>query len=120
MKIYIASKSEHGPKWREMRSLLAEEGHEVISTWIDESGPGESADMTDLWVRCIREASSCDILIAVYYPGEVWKGAFLEIGAALAHGKLVYAIGRPPGSWVNHPLVTLAADIFDAIEDARF
>lgn len=117
VKLYIASKSEHGTKWQAMRHVLAGVGVEIVSTWIDESGPGESADMTDLWVRCIAEAASCDLLVAVHHGGEIWKGAFVEIGAALAHARPVYVVGNPPGSWSEHPLVRFAGSIEDAIED---
>ena len=103
--IYVASKAEHGPMWRAARTHLAMFGGFIISTWIDESDPGESVSMTDLWVRCIEEASRADCVLAFHKPGEQWKGAFVEIGAALAHGKLVFVSGNPPGSWVNHPNV---------------
>lgn len=119
LRMYVASKSSHGPKWQEARAVWAELGVEIISTWIDESAEGESASMTDLWVRCVAEASACDLLVAYHLRGEQWKGAFVEIGAALAHGRYVYVIGRPPGSWVNHPLVTFCENVDDAIEDYR-
>lgn len=117
--VYIASKSEHGPAWQTWRTPLAEMGVEIISTWIDESCPGETPDMADLWVRCVREVASCDLLIAVHFEDEVWKGAFVEIGVALAAGRPVYVVGAPPGSWVEHPLVAFADDIADAVDDFR-
>ena len=119
LKLYVASKSEHGPAWQAMRLPLAEEGVDIIATWVDESGPSESPDLTDLWVRCIDEVKACDLVVAWHNEGETWKGAYVEIGAALASGVPVYVIGRPPGSWVNHPLVTICADVSDAIEDHR-
>jgi hypothetical protein len=119
IRMYVASKSWYGSKWQEARTAWAEIGVEIISTWIDESDEGESADMSDLWVRCVEEASTCDLLVAYHMPDEQWKGAFVEIGAALAHGRYVYVIGRPPGSWVSHPLVTFCENVEDAIEDYR-
>lgn len=120
--VYVASKSEHGPAWQDLRAVWREGAGfdrpvEVISTWIDESGAGMSSDLGDLWRRCIAEASSADLLIAWYQPGETWKGAYIEIGAALANGKPVYVCGNPPGSWKAHPLVTLASSPDDAIAD---
>lgn len=115
--VYTASKSCHGPRWQEFRSAWADLGVRVASTWIDESGEGETADFSDLWRRCIDEASTADLLVCYHEDGEVWKGAFIEIGAALACGKPVYVIGRPPGSWIHHPLVTLATDPDDAVMD---
>ncbi len=119
LRMYVASKSCHGTHWRVVRDRAAEWGVEITSTWIDESGEGESADLSDLWVRCITEAMESDLLVAYHVEGEQWKGAFIEIGAALAAGRWVYVIGRPPGSWINHPRVTLCSSVDDAIEDYR-
>lgn len=110
--IYVASRSELGPMWRQLQN----DGHPINSTWIHESGPGETSDISDLWMRCIREASEADVLIAYHRPGDVWKGALVEIGAALAHGRPIYVVGDPPGSWVNHPNVTRAPDVASALE----
>ena len=114
--VYVASKSKYGPLWCEFRE--AWQGLAVIvSSWIDESGEGESDGLADLWTRCIGEARSADLLIACYEDGDIWKGAYIEIGAALAYQKPVYLCGRPPGSFINHPLVTLASDPDDALAD---
>lgn len=101
--IYVASRSELGPMWQDFRRRA---GYPIISTWIDESGPGETTDLGDLWRRCVDEASVCDALVAYHRKGDVWKGAFIEIGVALAAGAEVFVAGDPPGSWVNHHLVT--------------
>lgn len=100
-RLYIASKSEHAPQWQRLRDGIADRAT-IVSTWIDESGPGESSDLVDLWERCIGEVTQADALIAVHYPGETWKGAFIEVGAALALGKPVFVVGDPPGSWRHH------------------
>lgn len=116
-RIYVASKSCHGPEWVALRDSWRTLGApvEIISTWIDEPGDDEVADLTDLWRRCVNEASRCDLLIAKHHPDEVWKGAFIEIGAALAFGRPVYVIGDPPGSWTHHYGVSRAADVIDAL-----
>lgn len=108
--IYVASKSRHGQMWRDLRG----DGLPICSTWIDESDGGATADWGDLWSRCVAEASSADALLALHVDGEEWKGAFVEIGAALAAGRPVFVVGKPPGSWVHHPLVTLVPDLGQA------
>lgn len=118
-KVYVASKSKFGSMWKSVREPLTEGGVQIVSTWIDECGEGETVDFADLWMRCVTEASTCDLLVAYHEDGDVWKGAFIEIGSALSHGVPVYVLGRPPGSWVDHPLVTFAESIDDAIEDFR-
>jgi hypothetical protein len=87
--IYIASKTKHAWLWRDLRAA----GAPIISTWIDEAGEGESADLHDLWERCISESRGCKTLIVYREPNDVLKGAWVEIGAALANGKPVYAVG---------------------------
>lgn len=88
--IYLASKTKHAPRWCELR----EQGWNIISTWIDEAGEGETSDFHDLWKRCITEASRCDHFILYREPGEVLKGAWVELGAALSSEiPIIYAVG---------------------------
>lgn len=120
VRVYTASKTRYGPLWREYRdawACLTEPAVHVASTWIDESGEGETSDFSDLWLRCIGESSTADLLICVHVGDEVWKGTFIEIGSALSNGVPVYVCGRPPGTWLEHPLVTVAADPDDALCD---
>ena len=101
--IYTASKTVHAPKWRALRAA----GYSVNSTWIDEAGPGESADLVDLARRCIDEAKAADSLLLYCEPGEVLKGALIEAGAALAAGKVVRQVGtcvNDLSALSSHPL----------------
>lgn len=116
MNVYVASKSKHGAMWLDLREGWAERGIYVVSTWINEWAPGASGSMSDLWVRCIDEATICDLLICYVEQDETLKGAYIEIGAALACGNDVYvwrvgdwktADGDRLGSWANHPRVTM-------------
>lgn len=113
-RIYTASKTRHAPLWKERREC----GFNVISTWIDEAGAGESASMVDLWIRCVREASEADALIVYAEDGDVLKGGLVEVGAALASGKPVYAVGPVQGSWVEHPLVLRCSTLDGAFDMA--
>lgn len=97
--IYVASKTKHADRWRAWRSA----GLPIISTWIDEAGPGESADLSDLWIRCIREASECELLVCYREADDVLKGAFIELGAALANGREVWAVGLSGFTVAHHP-----------------
>lgn len=111
MNVYVASKAKHAAMWRGLRAA----GLNITSTWIDEAGEGESDSSASLWRRCIDEARRADAVIAYFEDGEEWKGAFVEIGAALAHDAYVYVVGDPPGSWRNHPLVVNVDSIAEAI-----
>lgn len=88
--IYFASKVKHARRWRLLRDQV---GYPIISTWIDEAGEGQSKDMADLWRRCIAEASTAEVLVINCDPGEVLKGGWIELGAALASNVPVLAVG---------------------------
>lgn len=87
--IYIASKTAHARRWRLLRLI----GYPIISTWIDEAGEGESKDLNDLWERCLREASTAEVLVLNCERNEVLKGAWIELGAALIARVPVIAVG---------------------------
>ena len=113
--IYVASKSRHGSTWRELHGA----GAPLVSSWIHESGPGESACLKDLWRRCIAEASSCEALVLYRAEGdEDLVGALMEAGAALAHGRPVIAVGFEGESFLSHPLAETAPTIEDALDRA--
>lgn len=116
--IYIASKTKHADRWRCLRDDRPN-GIEfpICSTWIDEAGEGESSDLSDLWQRCIHEASHADVLVAFQQDAdETWKGAFIEIGAALSAGVPVIVIGPNSSlSFAHHPLVSTDDEVWNAM-----
>jgi hypothetical protein len=114
--IYIASKTKHADRWRFLRDKI---GEPIISTWIDEAGEGQSADLDDLWRRCISEASSCAILIAYREKDEVFKGGWVEVGAALAFKVPVYAIGLEEFTIANYHGIRHFPDMKSAIAASR-
>lgn len=116
MSIYIASKTRHAALWRDLRDA----GAPIISTWIDEAGEGESADLDDLWRRCIAESCACDTLIVYREPQDVLKGAWVEIGAALASGNPVYAVGLNGFTISNYRGITHFQSLAAAFAAAGF
>ncbi len=111
---YIASKAVHGPRWRIARG----NGVPIISSWIDESEAGATSDWASLWQRCISEASGARALVLVRFDGEHLKGAWAEVGAALAAGVPVFAVGCAEFSIRHHPLFKECTNIEDAFERA--
>jgi len=113
--IYTASKTRHAFMWQGVRGL-----YPIISTWLDEAGPGETGDWGDLWTRCIAEASGCAALVLFAVDeaeASELKGALVEVGAALAHGRPVFYCGpdMPRWSFLRHPLVTRCASPAEAL-----
>jgi len=125
--IYVASRSSvpaRAAMWRELRG----QGAPIISSWIDESGEGQTASFSELWQRIVSEIRSCCGLIVYVEPDDLpLKGAYVEVGMALALGKPVIVVApgvafnhdgkrpRPLGSWVAHPRVQFRDDIHSAI-----
>lgn len=99
-RIYTASKTKHAHLWTELRA----QGYNVISTWIDEAGAGQTKDMSDLCRRCIEECMSCDAMLVYSEEGDYLKGAFIEMGVALAANKPIVLVGPvlPSGSAFTH------------------
>jgi len=88
-KVYGASKVKHAPMWQSLRAS----GINIISTWIDEAEKGVTLDFADLTNRCFREVAEADVILLYCLPGEILKGALMEVGAALALGKPIYCVG---------------------------
>jgi hypothetical protein len=114
-RIYIASKTKHADKWIELRNR----GVNIISSWIDEAGPGQTKNMADLCNRCINESIECDAMIVYSEEGDYLKGAFIEMGVALGvPGKPIVLVGPvlPEGSaFTYHRRVWQASSIEHAI-----
>lgn len=111
--VYTASKTRHAPMWRQLRA----QGTRVISTWIDEAEQGQTQDFEDLWIRCVYEASTADVLLAYRQDSEeILKGAFVEIGCALSQKHPVIAVGDwGDMSFLHHPLVVRSSCVQDAV-----
>ena len=124
--IYIASRVCHAARWQGLRDV---DGWEIISSWIDEAGTGESASLALLWSRIEAEIARSKFLI-LYVETEDFplKGALIEVGMAIAHRRPIRVVApgvvldpmsfRPLGSWVRHPLVTFCDTMHEALAGA--
>lgn len=125
---YVASRASvpaRGQMWRALRAT----GVPIVSSWIDEDGPGQTPDMSVLWQRIAAEvASATDLVLYVERSDFPLKGAFVEVGMALALGKTVTIVCpdldfgeklKLVGSWILHPNVTGAGTVEEAVGGAR-
>lgn len=113
--VYIASKAKYGLEWVAKR----EAGYPISSTWIDQCGFEETSDWPALWMACITEASQSAALVLICRDGDILKGAWVEVGAALACGVPVFAVGVEAFSIRHHPSVTLCVDEREAFIKAH-
>jgi hypothetical protein len=116
MRIYAVSRAsvpDRVAMWKYLRDV---KGVNIISTWIDEAGSGETQDLSELWRRIADEIASCDRVVMYVEPQDFpLKGALIEIGIAIAAKKPIVLVApgcefappsyRPIGSWIRHPLV---------------
>jgi hypothetical protein len=99
---------------------------------IDEAGEGETADFCELWKRIESEISaSWGLVLYAERSDFPLKGAFVEVGMALALRKPIAVVidfepegdsMRPIGSWLAHPLVCRVPSVtaaFNVIRDPR-
>lgn len=124
--IYVVSRASilaRGAMWREAREL----GAQIISSWIDEDGENDTADLSELWTRIRREVLSArKVVMYVETDDFPLKGAFVEIGMALAGGIPITIVAkgvaingrncRPFGSWIRHPSVTFSDSLAEALD----
>lgn len=124
---YIASRAslpERSAAWRRLRDV---DGWKITSSWIDEAGAGETADLGALWVRIEAEIARSERLVLYVEPDDFpLKGALIEVGMAIAHLIPIRVVApgvvleptsfRPIGSWVRHPLVKFADTMDEALE----
>ena len=96
--IYMASKAIHGPRWRKLRDA----GWPIVSTWIDEAEAGRTTDWAGLWDRCADEPARAAVTVLYAEDDETLKGALVEVGAALSHGRKVIVVGSINHTWMRH------------------
>ena len=125
IKVYAASRAsipERPAMWLDLRSR----GANILSSWIDESGEGETKCFTELWNRIEGEIREADRLVLYVQPEDFpLKGALVEVGMALAMSKPVWIVApgvnmhprdmKPIGSWAKHPSVQFTDDIDKAV-----
>jgi len=119
--IYVASRAsipERSAMWRNLRA----QGHNIISTWIDEAQTEETLDWGNLLDRCVREAAIAHRLVLYAESGDFpLRLAYMDVGVALCANVpivIVCPIGldRTIDRLLKHPRVFHASDVRQAME----
>lgn len=124
--IYVASRTHHAEIWQDFR----EGGTNIVSSWIDEAGPGQTEDLGELWERICGELDKAAVFVLYAELDDFpLKGAFIEAGYAMARKIPIIVCAprclfpapgfRPIGSWINHPMVQRIDDIVFAMRKAE-
>lgn len=106
MRFYVAGKFEDRKAVKWLIDWLKEMGHEITVDWTsheyeDEGYPVQYSQDD------IRGVKECDAYVGIFNANYAYRGALVEMGAALALDKKVYIIGQAINTcmFVSHPLV---------------
>jgi hypothetical protein len=91
MKVYVASKFENKERVREIMYLLQQVGHTITYDWTRCEVNNREQAILDL-----RGVADCDVFVGIFEEDVTYKGALVELGAALSVGKPVYILGDAP------------------------
>lgn len=124
MKAYVAGKFEEKKEVRKIQNALRKLGYIITIdwTWHEVDDPGYPSQYA---VEDIIGATSCDVFIGRFIAKHDYKGALVEMGAALAAGKAIIVIGNAIDTclFIGHPLVTRfnsEAEFFEFIVKQRY
>jgi len=99
MKVYLAARFETRATLRPVRDALWKMGHEVVSTWIDETVKPAGMDQSIFWkklaIKDLAEIKSADLLVLDTHVGSERGGKEVEFGFALGgfQSKQVFIVG---------------------------
>lgn len=100
MKIYTAATFVEQKRIRQHKEQLIQLGHNVLSTWLEEQvKPGGMTDEQfgrKMAAKDLQEIRAADCVILDLENPSKTMGKMVEFGFALAHHKLIYAVGVPP------------------------
>lgn len=98
MKIYTAASFVEQKRIREMKEQLIQQGHTVLSTWLEEAvrpdGMSEEQFETKMAIKDLQEVSAADCVILDTASPSKTSGKMIEVGFALAKHKLLYVVGQ--------------------------
>lgn len=102
----MAGKWEDREDVKKIQNYLRRRGHIITVdwTWHEKEDVGYPSQYA---VEDIVGASACDAYVGLFEKDVAYKGALVEMGAALSSGKKVYIIGHAIDSclFVGHPFV---------------
>ncbi len=106
MKIYVAGKFEDQKRVKNIQEQLISRGHEITKDWTEDKEAENGFPVINV-VEDMRGIATADAYVGVFVDKFNYKGALVELGAAIALRKKVYVIGHGADSciFLSHPLV---------------
>ena len=92
MKFYVAGKWQERDVVSNIMQELRERGHEVTIDWTNHS-EGEKGYPVQFAADDIEGVRGCDVFLGIFINDHQYRGALVELGAALAMGKITMIVG---------------------------
>ncbi len=110
MKIYVAGKWKDRKRILGVMNKLKVMGHEITCDWT------KHTSHVNMWKHAVEDIEgvrNCDLLLAIMIEKYDYKGAWAEIGAALALDKRVVVVGtgHNGGVFLAHPNIFNIPDV---------
>lgn len=107
LKIYVAGKWQDRFEVRTIQTILRDAGHEITCDWTDHEYPTENVNemLRHYATADIQGVKDADVVICVFIQKHHYRGALVEMGAALALDKPVFVLGHAEDSciFMQHP-----------------
>jgi hypothetical protein len=123
MRVYVATNFARATLARAVMTTLEQDGHVITHDWTGENAAGKSGDELARYLqRCaIQDFSGvrrCQVLVVLNHPQG--RGMFVEVGIALALGKIVLVVGPSMAECIFYAMaqcihVETVADIAGAL-----
>lgn len=106
MKVYVAGKWNESEHVRVVMNMLKVNGHEITCDWTGHIHPLKSKEYA---LEDLEGVKNCDVLLALMPdPTTFYKGAWIEVGMALALNKKVIIVGEGVSSvFLGHPNISV-------------
>jgi hypothetical protein len=118
LKIYVASKFENKQQVRAVQQRLIDLGHTISHDWTNEAegdrkGPELDAYLQECAIKDYNGVLEADAVLLITQPN--MRGAFTELGMALAWGRVCYVVGRT-GNIFEHLPTDFGMRIFGTVD----
>lgn len=116
MKIYIATKWEELHRAREVMFQVLKAGHTITYDWTVVEGLSPMQATLDM-----NGVLDCDVFLFLAEKQLNYKGALVELGAAIATNKKVIVVGDGADTclFVQHPAVIKVQTVDEALNELR-
>lgn len=118
MKIYVAARFDNKEEAIEAMHRFWGEGHEISYDWTVHEGAEYGAEASRQAMLDLGGVATADVFVLL--ASENMRGAFIELGVAMALYKRIYVVNSPGNTiFYSHPLIHHVKSIDEVINKLR-